>query len=409
MVKGKKILIGVTGGIAAYKMCFVVRELRKAGAEVRVVMTESAKEFVSALTFSTLSGNEVMVGTFPESNAAVVKGSTWHVELALWADLMLVAPATANTIAKIAHGFADNAVTTLVLALRCPLAVAPAMDADMWGNTTTQQNVERLEGLGYFILPPKEGELASGLVGPGRLPEVETILRFVEDILEKTHRNLQGKRILVTAGPTQEPIDAVRFISNRSSGKMGFAIANAAALRGADVTLVSGPVSLQTPRNVTRVDVQTAEEMLKVVQRHFSRQDAVIMAAAVADFAPRQPLRQKMKKEDMQERDFTLSLEKTEDILESLGRKKNGKVLVGFALETRDGVQSAKDKLKRKHLDLVVLNNPLIEGSGFGADTNVVSIIEKFGSTEKLPKLSKFDVANAILDRVAEILKKQKQ
>ncbi len=405
-VKGKKILIGITGGIAAYKMCFVVRELRKAGAEVRVVMTDSAKEFVSPLTFSTLSGNEVVVGTFPQSNAAVVKGSTWHIELSLWADLMLVAPATANTIAKIAHGFADNAVTTLVLSLRCPLAVAPAMDADMWTNAATHENVERLKELGYFVLPPDEGELASGLVGPGRLPEVETIVKFVEDILKNTHRNLQGKKILVTAGPTQEPIDAVRFISNRSSGKMGFAVANAAALRGADVTLVSGPVSLQTPRNVTRLDVETAGEMLKVVQHHFSRQDAIIMAAAVADFSPMQPLKQKMKKEEMQERGLTLALEKTEDILESLGRKKNGKILVGFALETHNDVQNAKEKLKRKHLDLVVLNNPRIEGSGFGTDTNVVSIIDKSGSMEKLPKLSKFDVANAILDRVAKILKK---
>jgi phosphopantothenoylcysteine decarboxylase/phosphopantothenate--cysteine ligase len=406
MFKGKKILIGVSGGIAAYKMCFVVRELRKAGAEVRVVMTESAKEFVSPLTFSTLSGNEVIAGTFPESNAAVVKGSTWHIELSLWADLMLVAPATANTIAKIAHGFADNALTTLVLSLRCPLAVAPAMDADMWTNAITQDNIERLKGLGCFVLPPEEGELASGLVGPGRLPEMETIMKFVEDILKNTRRNLQGKNILVTAGPTREPLDAVRFISNRSSGKMGFAIANAAAQRGADVTLVSGPVSLQTPRNVTRVDVETAQEMLEAVQHHFSKQDAIIMAAAVADFAPKHSLKQKIKKENIQERDFTLSLEKTEDILESLGRKKNGKILVGFALETHNDVQNAKEKLKRKHLDFVVVNNPLVEGAGFGVETNVVSIIDKSGSIEKLPKLSKFDVANAILDRVAEILKK---
>jgi phosphopantothenoylcysteine decarboxylase/phosphopantothenate--cysteine ligase len=406
MLKGKKILIGVTGGIAAYKICFVVRELRRAGAEVRVVMTESAKEFISPMTFSTLSGNEVVVGTFPESNGAVVKGSVWHVELALWADLMLVAPATANTIAKIAHGFADNAVTTLVLSLRCPLAVAPAMDADMWANAITQENVERLKELGTFVLPPDEGELASGLVGPGRLPEVETILQFVEDILKNTQKNLEGKKILVTAGPTHEPIDAVRFISNRSSGKMGFAIANAAALRGAEVTLVSGPVKLQTPRNVARVDVETAGEMLKAVQHHFSRQDAVIMAAAVADFAPTQPSKQKMKKENVKEKGLTLTLERTEDILESLGAKKNGKILVGFALETHDDVQNAREKLKRKHLDFVVLNNPLVEGAGFGADTNVVSIVDKSGAVEKLPRLSKFDVANVILDRVAEILKK---
>ena len=406
MLSGKKILIGVTGGIAVYKMCFVVRELRRVGAEVRVVMTESAKEFITPLTLSTLSGNEVIGGTFPERGAAVVKAGTWHIDLSLWADVMLVAPATANTIAKIAHGFADNAVTTLILSLRCPLIIAPAMDSDMWANPTTQENVERLRELGVFVLPPDEGELASGLVGPGRLPEVETIVKFVENVLKKTHRNLEGKKILITAGPTYEPIDAVRFISNRSSGKMGFAIANAAVLRGADVTLVTGPVNLQTPRNVSRIDVETAEEMLKVVESHFSKQDAVIMAAAVADFTPSRPAEGKIKKEDLQGERINVELERTRDILESLGEKKDGKVLVGFALETDDEVRNAKEKLKRKNLDFIVLNNPLVEGAGFGVDTNVVSIIDKSGAVEKLPKLSKFDVANIILDRVAEILKK---
>ncbi len=406
MFKGKKILVGVTGGIAAYKMCFVIRELRRAGADVRVVMTESAREFISPLTLSTLSGNEVIVGTFPGRDASVVKGSTWHIDLALWADVMLVAPATANTIAKIAHGFADNAVTTLVLSLRCPLIISPAMDSDMWTNLTTQENVERLKELGYFLLPPEEGDLASGLVGPGRLPEIEAILDYVGNVLEKTHRDLKGKRILVTAGPTYEPIDAVRFVGNRSSGKMGFAVANAAALRGADVTLVSGPVSLQTPRNVNRVDVQTAEEMFKAVHTRVSKQHAVIMAAAVADYAPTKPVARKIKKEAHMGKELSIELSETKDILASLGEKKNGKVLVGFALETDDEIQNAKEKLRRKRLDLIALNDPLVEGAGFGVDTNVVSLIDRNGKVQRLPKLSKFDVANAILDRVSDLLKK---
>ena len=405
MFNGRKILIGVTGGIAAYKVCFVVRELRKAGGEVRVVMTDSAKEFVSPLTFSTLSGNEVVVGTFPTMMGGLLRGSTWHIDLSRWADLMLIAPATANTIAKIAHGFADNALTTLVLSLRCPLIISPAMDVDMWEDPRTQENVIHLKELGFFVLPPNEGELASGLVGPGRLPEMETILKLMENVLEKTQRNLEGKKILVTAGPTYEPIDAVRFISNRSSGRMGFAVANAAALRGAEVMLVSGPVGLQTPRNVARVDVQTAEEMYQAVQSRFGEQEAVIMVAAVADYTPIRPVEGKIKKENLREEKIHLELRQTKDILQSLGDKKDGKILVGFALETDDEVQNAKAKLKRKRLDFIVLNNPLVEGAGFGVDSNVVSIIDKLGKIERLPKLSKFDVANIILDRVVEILK----
>jgi len=406
MLKGKKILIGVTGGIAAYKICFVIRELRRAGAEVRVVMTEAAKEFITPLTFSTLSGNEVIVGTFPAPGDSTVRGSTWHIDLGLWADVMLIAPATANTIAKIVHGLADNAVTTLVLSLRCPLLICPAMDAEMWTNAITQENVERLKELGFFILPPVEGDLASGLIGPGRLPEPEAIVQALSEILEKTHQNLTGKKILVTAGPTYEPIDAVRFVGNRSSGKMGFAMANAAALRGADVTLVTGPVHLHTPRNVKRIDVQTAEEMYQAVQTEFEKQDVVIMAAAVADYTPTKPVAQKIKKEDRAALKLKVELRQTRDILEALGKKKDGKVLVGFALETHDEIQNAKDKLKRKNLDLVVLNNPLLEGAAFGAETNVVSIIDRSGKIEPLPKLPKFEVANRILDRVAEILQR---
>lgn len=402
MLKGKKILLGVTGGIAAYKAPLLLRELRKSGAEVRVVMTESAREFVTPLTLSTLSGSEVIVGTFPNQSGSSVSADTWHIHLAQWTDIMVVAPATANTIAKLAHGFADNAVTALVLALRCPLVISPAMDADMWENTTTQNNVTALRETGYFILPPEEGELASGLVGMGRLPEIESIVKVLDDLLSKTHRDLKGKRILVTAGPTYEPLDAVRFIGNRSSGKMGFALANAAALRGAEVTLVSGPVRLATPRNVKRVDVETAAQMADAVTRYVKEADAVVMAAAVADFAPSTISAGKIKKENHKE--LTLTLSATTDILESLGKQKNGKILVGFALETSNEVGNAKEKLKRKNLDVIVLNNPMREGAGFGTDRNVVTLIGKDGNVEPLPVMSKFNVANEILNRVAKLL-----
>lgn len=404
MLKDKNILVGVTGGIAAYKMPFFIRQLKQAGANVRVVMTPSAHQFVTKLTLSTLSGNEVISDTFFEHETPSVKSGTWHIELGRWADAMVIAPTTANTMAKLASGYADNAVTTLALALRCPLIVSPAMDVDMWEHPATQSNISRLQEIGYVVVPPEEGELASGLSGKGRLPEFGAIMEALEKTIDTSRRDLVGKRILVTAGPTHEPIDPVRYIGNRSSGKMGFAIANAAAQRGAGVTLVSGPVALHTPRNVRRIDVESAAEMLKAVGKEIKKSDALIMAAAVADFAPRQLSTKKIKKvSGVNER--TLELVTTPDILQTVAANAQDKVMVGFSLETHDELKNAKAKLKRKKLDLVVLNNTMQEGSGFGGDTNIVTIIAKNGKVSKLKKMTKFEVANEILDRASKLLK----
>jgi phosphopantothenoylcysteine decarboxylase/phosphopantothenate--cysteine ligase len=398
----KKILLGVTGGISAYKMCTVVRMMKKAGATVRVLMTQSATQFVTPLTFSTLSHEEVLTSLWPENSKASTHASVEHIKLGLWADAMLIAPATANMVAKVANGIADDVISSTVLALRCPLLIAPAMDVDMYRNEATQKNLSVLRERGHHILLPEEGELASGLIGPGRLPEPDTIMAFVESILEKVPLDLRKKKILVTAGPTYEPIDPVRFISNRSSGKMGFAIASAAAQRGADVTLISGPVALGTPKNVSRIDVETAEQMNDAVVKHAKKCDAIIMSAAVADYAPTKPAANKIKKAESLKA-LTLELRPTTDILRGLGAKKNGTVLVGFALETQDELKNAKDKLRKKNLDLIVLNSTRDEGSAFGSDTNVVTIIGKDGKTEKLSKMPKFDVAVEILNRVAKL------
>jgi len=403
VLKNKKILLGVTGGISAYKMCTVVRLLKKSGAHVRVLMTHSATQFVTPLTFSTLSGEEVITSLWPESTAASTRANVEHITLALWGDAMLVAPATANTIAKIVHGIADDIVSSTILALRCPLLVAPAMDVDMFLNQATQENLSTLRERGHHVLPPAEGDLASGLTGPGRLPEPEAIVAFIEAVLSKTPLDLRGKKILISAGPTYEPIDPVRFVGNRSSGKMGFALANAAAQRGAEVTLVSGPVSLGTPKNVSRINVETAEQMYNAVMQHSKKKDAVIMSAAVADFTPKKAAENKIKKGDTAS-GMTLELRPTHDILRELGSKKNGTVLVGFALETTDEVKNAKEKLKKKNLDLIVLNSTRDEGSAFGSDTNVVTLIARDGKPEKLPRMPKFDVAAEILHRVAQLL-----
>lgn len=403
-LKEKKIVIGVTGGIAAYKIPFLIRALRQAGVEVRVVMTDAALEFVTAMTLTTLSGNEVIVGTFPDQKTHRVRSETWHIDLGLWADAMVIAPATANTIAKLAAGFADNAVTTLALALRCPLIVAPAMDMDMWEHETTQANVTKLREIGYFIVPPAEGELASGLVGPGRLPEFGVILEEINNVLARSHRDLEGKRILVTAGPTHEAIDPVRFIGNRSSGKMGFALARAAALRGAGVTLIAGPVKAETPRGIRRIDVQSAQQMLDSVLAEIDATDALIMAAAVADFTPESPSHRKIKKEQLNGNGHSIKLLPTADILQAVAPLRSGKVIVGFALETENGLRNAQQKLKQKKLDMIVLNNALREGAGFGGDTNIITLLSKQGSITKLKKMSKFDAANEILDRIVPIL-----
>jgi phosphopantothenoylcysteine decarboxylase / phosphopantothenate---cysteine ligase len=402
MLKDKNILVGITGGIAAYKMPFFIRQLKQAGANVQVVMTESAQKFVTKLTLATLSGNEVISDIFFDHDTRTVKTGTWHVELGQWAQAMVIAPATANTMAKLATGYSDNAVTTIALALRCPLLISPAMDVDMWEHTTTQTNVNRLREVGYFVLPPESGELASGLSGKGRLPEFGVIIEALENIVKNFHRDLEGKRILVTAGPTYEAIDPVRYIGNRSSGKMGYAIANAAALRGADVTLISGPVSLLTPRNVHRINIESARDMHAAVTKEISHADALVMAAAVADYTPTEAAPKKIKKAAGVR---TLELKSTTDILGSLAEQRRGKIIVGFSLETDHEIQNAKLKLKQKKLDFIVLNNPLTDGAGFGSDTNVVSIIGKNGSITKLKKMPKFDVANEILDRIVKLLK----
>jgi phosphopantothenoylcysteine decarboxylase/phosphopantothenate--cysteine ligase len=403
MGRENHIILGVTGGIAAYKSAHLVRELGKTGAEVQVVMTHAATEFITPLTLSVLSRREVIIEMFPPAPDQPTTQWTKHIELALWADAMLIAPASANTIAKIAHGLADNFLTTLALALRCPLVIAPTMDVDMYRNDVTQQNVALLRERGCVIIEPESGELASGLSGPGRLPEIDVVVQSLCRVLEHAHRDLEGKKVLVTAGPTQEPIDPVRYIGNRSSGKMGFALATAAAQRGADVTLISGPVQLATPRNVRRIDVGTAAEMERAVMREFPSTDLLVMAAAVADFAPVTTSAQKVKRESITGDRWAVELRRNPDILKNAGERKTHQILVGFALETEMGLGSARNKLVAKHLDAIVLNNPLDEGAGFGADTNVVTLITAAGAVEQLPKMSKFEVAHSILTRIVSL------
>lgn len=400
MLAGKHIILGVTGSIAAYKAVLLARELKKRDAELRVVMTDSAGEFITPLTLATVSGNEVITSMFPPEPS---KG-TWHIHLGMWADLMLIAPASANTIAKIAHGFADNALTSLVLALRCPLVVAPAMD--MYMHAATQENISILRKRGVKIIEPASGELASGLDGIGRLPEPQSIIDYVDRLIT-TKQDLAGKKILITAGPTHEPIDPVRFISNHSSGKMGVALARAAAERGADIVLITGPVHLDTPSGVKRKNVTTAEQMFEAVHREATNFDVIIMAAAVADFTPTDVLNTKMKKESMASSDLHLQLRKTTDILAYLGEERKNSLLVGFALETDNAVENAREKLRKKNVDIIVLNNALEEGAGFGVDTNKVTLLHKSGLEETTGVLSKDEIAHFLLDRIGEFLKQK--
>lgn len=392
---GRHILLGVTGSIAAYKSAMLVRELVKAGAEVRVVMTPSACEFITPLTLATLSQSDVVLDMFPADRS---KG-TWHIHLALWADAMLIAPASANTIAKLAHGFADNALSSLALALRCPLVLAPAMDTDMFVHPATQDNVRILAGRGVTIVEPEAGELASGLSGPGRLPELPILIGAVEQVLA-TKRDLEGRSVLVTAGPTYEALDPVRFIGNRSSGKMGYALAAAAAERGAEVLLVSGPTVLPTPAGVRRVDVESAQSMHDAVMEQADTVDIAILAAAVADFAAEHVAETKIKKSDDNADGLTLRLRRTPDILRTLGQRsgKAGRVLVGFALETDREIENARRKLEEKGADFIVLNNPRIEGAAFGGDTNVATLLSREGTVEELGLLDKKRLAHIILD-----------
>jgi len=395
---GKKILLGVTGCIAAYKSCLIVRELVKRGAEVKVVMTPSAIEFISPLTLATFSHNEVIVNTFPPSQKNGTKLSTWHIDYALWADLMLIAPATINTIAKISYGFADNALTTLVTALRSPLVIAPAADVDMFNNPINKENLIKLEKLGHYIINPESGELASGLLGEGRLADTNKIIDAVELILSGYSLDMIGKKILVSAGPTYEDIDPVRFIGNRSSGKMGYAIAKAAFLRGADVTLISGPSSQSVYPEIKLIKVRSASEMEKAVKKEIDRNNLLIMSAAVSDFRPIKTASNKIKKETGT---LEIKLQLNTDILSSIKSKKTK--VIGFALETQNELNNAKKKLREKQLDMIVLNSPGKE-TGFEVDTNKVTLLKQDGRTIKFQLLSKFQVANKILSEAKNFL-----
>jgi phosphopantothenoylcysteine decarboxylase/phosphopantothenate--cysteine ligase len=378
-LRGKKILVGISAGIAAYKMSRLVRLLVKEGAEVRVIMTPDAAKFVSPVTLSALSKNDVIMNIFPKGEMKTlnkVETQTWHVNLGIWADYFIIAPATANTLAKIAAGMSDNFLLVTILATRCPIAVAPTMDDDMYKNKITQSNIAKLKSYGYKVIEPTSGELASGLVGMGRMAEPEVMLEFLRNELGKK-KDLEGKKILVTAGPTREYIDAVRFITNPSTGKMGFAIAQAASERGADVTLVSGPVNLQI-ENVNRIDVETSEQMFSAVKKNMKSKDAIVMTAAIEDFKPLKISKKKIKKENSKNK-INIECGLSVDILKYLGENKKNFKLVGFAVETNNEIANAKSKLKRKNLDFIVLNNPNVKGAGFGTDTNIASIIDSKG------------------------------
>jgi phosphopantothenoylcysteine decarboxylase/phosphopantothenate--cysteine ligase len=394
---GKKIVLGVTGGIAAYKACWLARDLIKKGAEVKVVMTPSALQFVQPLTFSSLTKNEVIVNIFPPSQENGSSLKTWHIDLALWADLMIIAPCTVNTIAKIAAGFSDNALLTVVTALRCPLIIAPAADMDMYDNKITQRNFHTLEEMGYFFVWAEKGELASGLEGEGRLADLSKITDAAEIVLSGYRKDLLNKKILVTAGPTYEDIDPVRFIGNRSSGKMGYSIAKAALLRGADVTLISGPSHEKAYPEIKTVKVRSAAEMKKAVHEEIINNDILIMSAAVADFRPAKISKDKLKKEDKID---NIKLSLTDDILFSL--KGLGKRIIGFALETENEEINALKKLKNKNLDMIILNSLKDKESGFEFINNKIKVIHKNGELIDFPLQSKFQVANIIL---TEILK----
>ena len=390
MLKGKKIVLGITGSIAAYKACLIIRALIKQGAEVQVVITPAGKEFITPITLSALTHKPVVSEFFSQ------RDGTWnsHVDLGLWADAMLIAPATASTIGKMANGIADNMLITTYLSMKAPVFIAPAMDLDMYAHPSTQQNLKTLQGYGNHIIEPQSGFLASGLEGKGRMEEPERIVEFLDKALSQTEpqKDLAGKSILITAGPTYEKIDPVRFIGNYSSGKMGFALAAECARRGAEVTLVAGPVSLSTPEGVNRIDVESCQEMYEASTKAFPKMDAAILCAAVADFRPETTADQKIKRE---KDDLVLRLQPTHDIAQQLGKlKTDNQVLVGFALETNDEEVNAKKKLAKKNLDFIVLNSTRNKGTTFRSDDN----------QKDFPKKPKTEVDRDIVDELAALI-----
>ena len=392
----KNIVVGVTGGIAAYKAAELVRALRKREAEVKVVMTEAATRFISPLTMETLSGHAVAVTLFPPNKKVGVR----HISLAEWASLIVVAPATANFLGKTASGIADDLLSTVVMAAGGPVLFAPAMNDRMWTNPIVQNNVRTLQDAGVHVVEPEEGVLASGKIGVGRLAGIERIVEAVECVLDRSEA-LCGKKILITASRTEEDVDPVRFLTNRSTGKMGYALARVAQRRGAQVVLVSGPTHLSPPENVEWVRVRTAEQMRRAVIERFETCDALVMAAAVANFRPQVFSDQKIKKGG---KAWALKLERTADILSELAPVKRDKVMVGFAVETENPITHAREKLQKKNLDFIVINNPLVEGAAFGTDTNVVTMLDRKGGTEELPKMSKHKVAEKIMERVESLI-----
>lgn len=400
MLADKNILLGITGSIAAYKCAILVRLLVKQGANVKVIMTDAAQQFITPLTLSTLSKKPVLT-------QYADKDGNWnsHVDLGLWADVMLIAPASANTLAKMAHGQSDNLLTATYLSARCPVVVSPAMDLDMYQHPSTQANINTLRSYGNLVIPATHGELASGLVGEGRMAEPEDIITFLEQqVFNAKHEKLVGKKVLISAGPTQEPIDPVRYISNHSTGKMGFALAQQLLSLGAEVTLIKGPTT-QTPAfngNIKIVDVSTAAEMYEAAKQEFTGKDITIMAAAVADYTPAKVATQKIKKDGQ---DLELHMVKTQDVLAELGRNKvKGQLLVGFALETNDEEKHAKAKLEKKNLDLIVLNSLRDEGAGFGYNTNKITLLDNKGNKKQFELKSKTAVATDIINAIVEQL-----
>lgn len=397
MMKGKKIVLGITGSIAAYKAAVLTRLLIKKGAEVQIVITPAGKEFITPITLSALTSKPVISEFFSQ------RDGTWHshVDLGLWADAMLIAPATASTIGKMAHGIADNMLITTYLSMKAPVFVAPAMDLDMFAHPATQHNLDILRSYGNHIIEPTAGELASHLVGKGRMEEPENIVAALDDFFQK-NSSMAGKKILITAGPTYEKIDPVRFIGNYSSGKMGYALAEECAARGAEVTLVSGPVNLSVNHpNINRIDVESAEQMYNACMSHYPTSDAGILCAAVADFTPECVADKKIKRE---KDDLTLNLRPTHDIAAALGKiKTDSQRLVGFALETNDETAHAQDKLKRKNFDFIVLNSLNDKGAGFRCDTNKITIIDS-SKAEEYPLKTKKEVAADIIDKLDSIL-----
>lgn len=401
MLIDKKVLLCVTGGIAVYKAAALTSKLTQEGAHVKVIMSESARKFVTPLTFQALSRNDVYTDTFDEKDSSVIA----HIDLADWADIILLAPATANVIGKVANGIADDMITTTLLATEAPVWVAPAMNVHMYAHPAVQKNMETLRSFGYQFIEPGEGYLACGYVGKGRLEEPETIVEHLNRYFgerKSQKQPLKGKKYLITAGPTREAIDPVRYVTNHSSGKMGYALAEEAIEMGAEVTLITGPVNLTPPLKARVIPVESAADMYDAVFDQFDSSDVVIMTAAVADYKPKIYHAQKMKK---QPGENVIEFERTKDILKELGENKTHQILVGFAAETNNVEEYARGKLVKKNADMIVANNVTVAGAGFGTDTNIVAIYDKDGSAIELPKMSKADIAKSILAEVSRMQK----